>query len=222
MFSFVGRSAALLCVVAILSLVLGTAVANDRAGPLAAFTYNPCVMCAAPGDVVFFNASYSTSPVGNIVSYTWSFGDGSPLFTTNSSSTTHMYGGLTSKWQVTLTVQDLNHQTDTVSQLVIFNVAPRFTFQPANPDPGQTVSFNASSTSIYFQNPALPQFLWSFGDGTNATGAVLEHVYHTAGAYRATLYVGTTMGNATISKTIIVSRDSPRGGGGGGGRMIPE
>ncbi len=222
--SFAGRSAAIMCVVAILSLALGTALANDRAGPIAAFTYNPCVMCAAPGDVVFFNASYSISPTGNIVSYTWNFGDGSPLLKTNSSSTTHMYGGLPGNWEVTLTVQDSNHQTDTVSQLVIFSVAPRFTFQPANPDPGQMVVFNASSTIIYFQNPPTPpEFLWSFGDGTNATGTVVEHVYHTAGIYRATLSVVTTMGNATISKTLIVRQDPPTGGGGaGGGRAIPE
>jgi PKD repeat protein len=224
MLRFAGRSAAIMCIVAILSLVPGTAVANDRAGPIAAFTYNPCVMCAAPGDIVFFNASYSISPIGNIVSYTWDFGDGTPLFTTNDSSTTHMYGGLTGKWLVTLTVQDSIHQTDTVGQLVIFNVMPRFSSLPANPDPGQTVLFNASSTIIYLQNPPTPpEFQWSFGDGTNATGIVVKHVYHTAGLYRATLFVVTTGGNTAISKTLIVRQDPPpRGGGAGGGRAIPE
>ena len=164
MLYFTGRPAAIISVVAILSLVLGTAVANDRAGPIAAFTYNPCVMCAAPGDVVFFNGNYSTTPTGNIISYTWKFGDETPLLTTNSSSTTHMYGGQLGKWQVTLTVQDSNHLTDTVSQFVIFNVAPRFIFRPASPETGQTILFNASSTIIYFQNPPTPlAFLWSFG-----------------------------------------------------------
>src|SRR5207245_8250987 len=46
--------------------------------PLATFTYNPCVMCAAPGSIVFFNANYSWSPVGQIASYTWNFGDHAP------------------------------------------------------------------------------------------------------------------------------------------------
>jgi PKD repeat protein len=219
MLGFAGRSAAIISVVAILSLILGTAVANYPLRPVASFTYNPCVMCAAPGNVVFINANYSTSPTGKIVSYTWNFGDGTPLLTTNSSSTTHMYGGQPAKWQVTLTVEDSSHQTDTVSQLVIFNVAPRFTSQPASPEAGQTVSFNASSTIIYFQNPAFLEFQWSFGDGTNATGIFVEHVYHTPGVYRATLSVVTTAGNATISKTLIVRQD-PRGGG--GGRAIPE
>jgi PKD repeat protein len=221
MLSFAGRSAAIISVVVTLGLILGTAVASDPLQPVASFTYNPCVMCAAPGNVVFFNANYSTTPTGKIFSYTWNFGDGTPLLIINSSSTTHMYGGQPAKWQVTLTVQDSNHQTDTVSQLVIFHVAPRFTSHPASPEAGQTVSFNASSTIIYSQFTQPQNFLWSFGDGTNATGTFVEHVYHTPGVYRATLSVVTTVGNATISKTLIVRQDPPVGGG-GGGRAIPE
>jgi PKD repeat protein len=201
---------------------MGAAVANDPAArPIASFTYNPCVMCAAPGDVVLFKSKYSTSPTGSIVSYTWNFGDGTLPFTTNSSSATHMYGGQPGQWQVTLTVEDSNHQTDIVSQLAVFNVAPRFTFQPSNPETGQTVSFNASSTTIYFQNPAPPGFSWSFGDGSNVTGTLVAHVYHMDGIYRVTLVV-TTGGNAAISKTVIVRQDPPVGGGGGGSRVLVE
>jgi PKD repeat protein len=172
-------------------------------------------MCAAPGDVIFFNANYSISTAGTINSYTWSFGDGTPPFITNSSSTTHMYGGQPGEWQVTLTVVDANHQTDTVSQLVMFNVAPRFTIQPGSPETGQTVAFNANSTIVYFQSSQPPKgFLWSFGDGTNATGTLLVHTYSNAGIDRVTLSVVTTAGNATISKTITVRLDPPSGGGG--------
>jgi PKD repeat protein len=126
-----------------------------------------------------------------------------------------MYPGLPGKWTVTLTVEDSNRQTDTVSQLIIFNVAPRFVFEPAKPESGQKVTFNASSTIIYFQNPQpTPEFFWSFGDGSNATGAVVGHAYAAAGVYRVSLSVVTGAGNATISKTIMVSRDPPVCGGG--------
>ncbi len=213
--SLAGRAIIIISLAAALGIIPGTVVAKDLSHPIAAFTYNPCVMCAAPGDIVFFDGNYSTTIIGTIVSYTWNFGDGTSVLTTTSPFTTHMYGGMPGRWQVTLMVQDSNGQIDTVSQLVIFNVAPRFTIQPANPETGQFVTFNASSTTIYFQ-PSQPKFLWSFGDGSqNATGAVVVHVYSTAGVYRVSLSVATPDGNATISKTIIVSPDPPSGGGGG-------
>ena len=214
--SFEARAGIIISVVATLSVISGTAVANDLARTVAPFTYDPCVVCAAPGDVVFFNGNYSTSTTGTILSYTWNFGDGTPFLTTNSPSTTHMYPGLPGKWQVTLTVRDSNRQTDTVSQLVIFNVAPRFTLQPANPETGHTITFNSSSTSIYFQYPQPPkEFLWNFGDGSNATGTIVERVYYAGGVYRVTLSVITADGNVTVSKTITVSPDPPIEGGGG-------
>src|SRR2546427_10261336 len=133
-------------------------------GPLAAFTYNPCVMCAVVGDLVFFNGNWSISPQGGIVSYAWDFGDGTPLFKTTSSSTSHDYtlpdSGM---WQVTLTVQDSTGQTDTISQSVVFNVHPEFTFQPRKPSAGQTVTFNASNSHI--SNPSsILLFERAFGD----------------------------------------------------------
>jgi hypothetical protein len=140
--------------------------------PLAAFTYNPCVACAAPGDVVFFSANTSTGMPGPIVYYAWNFSDGSPTVKTNSSYQTRDFlTALPGKWQVALTVQDINGSTDTVSRLVLFNVAPNFIIQPAKPEAGAPVTFNASTTRVY-QNTTKtqPKFLWTFGDGFNGTG----------------------------------------------------
>lgn len=210
-----GRLAITVCLVVIITVILGPAVANDQPPPVAAFTYDPCVMCAAPGDVVFFNANYSTAATGTILSYTWSFGDGTIPFITNSSLTTHMFPGQPGKWQVTLTVEDSSRQIDTISQLVMFNIASRFTVDPANAETGQMVTFNATSTKIYFQTPLPVGFFWSFGDGSNSTGGVVGHRYNAAGVYQVALSVVTTQGNATISKTIMISQDPPFGGGGG-------
>jgi PKD repeat protein len=218
--SFAGRVAFGLSVLIILSVISGTGMANYMPPPVAAFTYNPCVMCAAPGDVISFNANYSISTGGTIQSYSWDFGDGTPLSTTNSSSTTHMFCGQPGQWQVTLTVVDANGQADTVSQLVIFNIAPRLTFQPSRPETGQTVTFNACSTGLYFNSTQSPkEFQWNFGDGVNATGTLVDHVYHTVTIDRVTLSVVTAEGNATISQTITVSPDPPSSGG--GDRALP-
>jgi YVTN family beta-propeller protein len=43
------------------------------------------------GQATSFDASASTVPVGTIVSYAWNFGDGSPIVTTTSPATTHVY-----------------------------------------------------------------------------------------------------------------------------------
>ncbi len=182
--------------------------------PLAAFTYYPCVACAAPGDVVFFNANASTSMTGPIVSYAWNFGDGSPTVKTSSSYQTHDFlTALPGKWQVTLTVRDINGSTDTISQLVLFNVAPDFTIQPARPETGAPapVTFNGSTTRVY-QNATTPQpkFLWTFGDGFNGTGVIILHKYQAPGPYRVALTVVTSQGSPTISEILIV-RPTPQG-----------
>jgi len=175
--------------------------------PLAAFTYNPCVACAAPGDVVFFNANTSRATNGQILSYAWDFGDSSPLVKTSSSYQTHDFLFATpGQWQVTLTVQDSNGSTDTISQLVLFNVAPDFTIQPSQPPVGFPVTFNASNTRIYQSpTPTSTRFLWSFGDGTNGTGILAVHKYVEPGLYRVILTVVTSQGAPATSKTLIVS-----------------
>ena len=156
--------------------------------------------------MVFFNANTSTSVNGPIVSYTWNFGDGSPIVKTNSSYQTHDFlTALPGKWQVTLTVQDINGLTDTISQLVLFNVAPNFTIQPAKPVAGMPVTFNASTTKIYQNaNATQPRFLWTFGDGLNGTGAVIVHKYQAPGPYRVALTVVTSQGSPAISEILIV------------------
>src|SRR6266487_2840670 len=136
------RNLAILAAISILiSAFAFPSRASGSSSPLAAFTYESCVACVPPGDVVSFNGNWSTSSM-SIVSYVWDFGDGSPPVKTSSPMTTHLYGGAPAKWQVTLTVQDSAGLTDMTSQLVLFEAVPRYTFQPTNPVDGQRVTFN--------------------------------------------------------------------------------
>src|SRR6266581_2782906 len=179
--------------------------AAQSLGPLAAFTYNPCVMCAAPGSIVFFNANTSFSPTGRIFSYTWNFGDGSPLSKTTSPYATHDFLLVSpGKWLVTLTIQDILGGTDTVSQLVIFNIAPLFNYHPTHPMVQQTVTFNASGTRNYTTPGTIEAYKWNFGDNTNGTGIIAKHVYISTGIFRVTLLLVTTEGNPSISQNIII------------------
>jgi PKD repeat protein len=172
--------------------------------PLAAFTYNPCVMCAVAGDAVFFYANV-TYPISTIKSFTWDFGDGTANMTTTNSAITHVFSNtLPGKWTVTLTVQDGTGQMDSISQQVLFNVLPRFVYVPVYPMVGEPVAFNASSTIIYQSPPTALGYSWSFGDGSFASGQVVKHAFSTPGPYRVIMTVATNAGNAQVSKTVVV------------------
>jgi len=181
---------------------------HGGSSPLAAFIYEPCVACAVPGSAVFFNGNWSTSS-SSIISYTWNFGDGSPLVTTNSSSIAHLYGGSPNQWIVTLKIQDSVGQTDTTSQLVLFYAVPRFTFQPTNPGAGGSVGFNASTSISYDSTNPIKGYEWSFGDGTSGSGLVVKHSYSAQGSYRILLALVTSSGNPSASKTLTLGPATP-------------
>jgi len=172
---------------------------------LAAYTYNPCVMCAAPGSIVFFNANQSWSPTGHVASYTWVFGDNSPPAKTTSPYITHNFLLATpGKWNVSLTIQDMTGSTDTVIQPVVFNVAPAFNYHPRHPMIQQTVTFNATATRVFTTPGTIKTYQWDYGDNTNATGIITKHAFETSRTYRVTLTLQTTEGAAKISETITV------------------
>src|SRR5438309_1677540 len=137
--------------------------------------------------------------------YTWSFGDNS---TGTGASTTHTYS-LAGSYRVTFTVVDSGspQQTATSEQTItVVNPPPPlsagFTFSPASPDAGQSVSFTASAsggTSPY-------NYSWSFGDGGTASGIAVSHSFTSSGSYTVTLRV-TDSGSQTAqaSKTVTVN-----------------
>lgn len=180
--------------------------------PIAAFTYFPCAPCAVPGDLVSFNASSSISSPASILNYTWNFGDNSTPVTTGIPTTSHDYFGNPSQWLVTLTIEDANGLTDTISQQVLFYVYPHFDFHPTKALAGEPVSFDASASISYQTNETIAGYNWNFGDGTIGRGVLITHAYSTPGAYRVLLTLQTTSGNPSISKTIIVTGIGSVGG----------
>src|SRR2546421_3502778 len=202
------RNLAIILVISVLFSAVGMPVkTNGASNPLAAFTYESCVACVPPGDVVSFNGNWSTSGA-SIVSYVWDFGDGSPPVKTSSPMTTHLYGGSPAKWQVTLEVQDSAGLTDTTSQLVLFETVPRYSFQPTNPVVDQQVTFNASDSISYNSTNPIKEYDWSFGDGTSGTGAIITHSYSAESSYRIVLTLLTSYGNPSVSKTLTVGQSN--------------
>jgi PKD repeat protein len=176
-----------------------------------------------PGDEVQFDASASYDEFGEIVSYHWEFGDGTTACT---AKTPHAYknGG---PYVVTLTVTDDAGLTaqDTLSM----NVQPGTS--SCTPTPGNGGSCGGNSIRPLAVITGLPScsggttgvpvrldgtasrpvtgsitlYQWDFGDGTTASGPVVEHTYTRAWRYTVVLTVtdsggavGTAQGNCSI------------------------
>ena len=140
--------------------------------PNAAFTATP--QFDYPPLHVTFDASASSSPNGAIVSYEWDFGDGE---SDTGVTTSHTY---TDKgvYTVTLAVTDStgkigarSMQVEAMNQIPIADfVVDKYWIGVYDP-----LEFDASTS--YDPDGEVVQYLWDFGDGTTATGMVVEHEY---------------------------------------------
>jgi len=182
------------------ALINATKTVLDRP-PVASFTASATAV--DKGQPVTFNASSSYDPDGTVVSYFWTFGDG-----TNATGqvVSHSYANVGS-YTVTLTVTDNDNSTSSTSLVITVGNKPpvaSFTSSPLSPYTTDTVAFNASTS--YDLDGNIVSYFWAFGDGTNATGVVTSHAYVENGTYTVTLTVtdndGAT-GSTSAAKTIL-------------------
>jgi PKD repeat protein len=175
-------------------------------GPVVSFTFDP----TAPevDETVTFDASNSSDLGGNIVSYEWDFGDQTTGSGVNS---THAYSS-EGIYIVTLTLTDNDEIADIATKIITVMPKPlppeaSFTFSPASPEVGQTVTFDASNSSD--SDGTILNYSWSFGDGEieNQTGGVTTiHSYTSDGSYNVTLTVtDDDLLTNTTTKPITVS-----------------
>ena len=161
---------------------------------------------------VSFNAGSST---GSITSTEWNFGDGT---TATGTTTSHVFN-TAGNYTVTLTVADSQGLTSTAT--VAVSVASAAVTDPAPEPPPATppsavissstamgpaplqVTFDGSNSKAA-SGASITGYAWSFGDGSEATGATAAHSYTTAGTYTATLTVMDTQGLTNSASTPIV------------------
>ncbi len=166
-------------------------------GALAAdFSFMPAL--PQVGQVVFFNATASdgTAPY----TFAWTFGDGK---TATGAHVTHTYTSA-NPFTVTLTAKDSANHAATVSHIVVVSIAlvADFSFSPAQPNAGQTVTFSATAsggTSPY-------TYAWNFGDGGVGSGVTVTHAFASAGSYTVSLTVSDSGGHiASAAKSVPVA-----------------
>ncbi len=157
-----------------------------------------------------FDGSASTDPDGDVLFYSWDFGDGENATGVRVSHTYIRAGTYT----VTLNVSDGGPGSWSVASLdvVVSDDAPIAVISidtlPNNGtyQKGEPVVFNG--TRSLDENAELLQFDWNFGDGTeHGEGAVVEHVYTEGGRYDVVLTVTDTGGHDGVSDpyTIIIN-----------------
>ena len=165
--------------------------------PTAAFIYAP----ASPvvGEAVNFTDA-SSDPDGTVVAWSWDFGDGA---TSTQRNPTHQYGD-NGTYLVTLVVTD-NDGTPSApysASITVADVAPTaaFTYAPASPTVGQTVSFTDTSTD---PDGTIVAWSWDFGDGATSTQRNPTHQYGDEGTYLVTLVVTDDEGTAGSHSAVI-------------------
>lgn len=140
------------------------------------------------GAPVTFDGSGSSDPGGDIVTYQWDFGDGSPV--ANGVSVTHTYPDGPATYVVTLTVTDSDGAvgTDTV-QVTVNNVAPtaRAAADQTTVTVGQVVNFDGSGSTDPGADTLTYQ--WNFGDGATGSGPAVSHAWTMTGTYTITMQV---------------------------------
>ena len=161
--------------------------------------------------LVDFNAAGSTDGDGDLLSYTWDFGDGTPP--RQGSALRHAFP-TSGRYPVTLTVDDgtgLGNARDSDATVVTIDAAP-LAVAGGNRDicSGFPLLFDASGSTD--PDGGLLRYQWDFGDGTTSDIVNPNKTYELPGSYAVTLTVqdetGTPQGRARDRIAALV-REGP-------------
>jgi PKD repeat protein len=142
------------------------------------------------GRMINFTAGLSEDPDGEIVGYTWDFGDNSRFNCNKTAFHRYQEGG---EKTVQLSVRDNDGAMSNISQDIIINYPPIaiFTIDPENPKKGEIISFNASSS--FDEDGDILKYSWDFGEGKIEpevyASAFAVHAYYRLQEYNVTLVV---------------------------------
>ncbi|MBN1993207.1 MAG: PKD domain-containing protein [Anaerolineae bacterium] len=155
---------------------------------------------------VSLNATGSTDPTGDPLTYQWNFGDGTPVIVTSSITVSHVYLD-DNVYTAVLQIDDGRGGADTDTATVTVNNSPPVAAAVVNPNPaleGASITFDGSSSS----DPGIFDTLsyqWNFGDGTPiGNGPTITHTYADDNVYTAILTV-TDDGGATDTDIVSIT-----------------
>ncbi len=186
--------------------VNGTPKATNSAfnlPPVASFTFSP--QAPLVNEEVVFEASASSDPDGEIVSFLWDFGDEA---VGEGQTTSHKYEKAGS-FMVRLTVTDERNAQDSATREITVrgeNLRPNaaFSFAPERPTVEDLIQFIDESAD---PDGEIVSWNWDFGDGMTSVLRNPSHQYAEPRSYTVTLMVTDNDGAiATATAELVVTR----------------
>ena len=155
--------------------------------PITAFT--------APTICLGDSLHFIDNSAGNVITWTWDFGDGKPL--DNKQHPVH-YFDTAGTFDVALTRKSTNGCQSTINQNVIVNAYPVAGYLHTIVCDGQSTVFTDTSKN----NPEA--WAWDFGDGASSAQISPSHLYTAPGNYTAKLVVNIAACKDSITQNIQV------------------
>ena len=155
------------------------------------------------GETLELDASGSFAPSGEIADISWDFGWGGTASGPVVSDSITEQG----TYDVTLTVEDNNGQTTSVTEVVYAGTLPpdAEAGQDLVTTVGSPVFFDGSNSSHTDANRTIESYEWDTGEGQTVSGEEANYTYSSAGTYDVELTVTDDLGNtATDIKTVTV------------------
>jgi len=148
---------------------------------------------------------FTDNSIGNVVSWSWDFGDG---ITSTDQNPTHQYSS-NGQYTVSLTVTDIhnNHSTKIKNNYIVVADKPTANFvvsttaEHVNTD----IQFTDTSTS----HGTITSWQWDFGDGNTSTAQNPTHQYTSSGIYSISLIVTDEFDSDIIIKNNYIAIDIP-------------
>lgn len=150
---------------------------------------------------VQFDGSSSSAYEGNIVSYEWDFGDGTPK-TITGAIVSHKYTVI-GTYDVKLKVLTNNNESASSNKLIYVREVPlKACFVPSRSNglAPLTVSFDSKCST-----GAVSSYQWRYGDGEESTSKSPTHTFEFPGVYTVNLEVADSKNNVSTYEEIIVA-----------------
>ncbi|MBI4331240.1 MAG: PKD domain-containing protein [Chloroflexi bacterium] len=158
--------------------------------PVASFTEN------VSSGVAPLAVNFTDTSTGNIVSWLWSFGDGTSSASKNPTKTYTSSGNYT----VTLTVTNpAGSSAATAVKRVYAMPSANFTASATWANPGAVISFTDQSSGN------ITGWSWGFGDGTGSSSQNLSKSYSSTGNYTVSLTASNPAGSNTLTRTAYIN-----------------
>ncbi len=157
-------------------------IVNARPQPVIEVADQVC-----PAETVPFSAARSTDADGEIVSYTWEFGDGA---TAEGMDVDHTFAEV-GQYHVRLLVDDgvaVQNRYGEATKVLVVNRKPMAKAGPfIGVCPSEPVAFDASASRDI--DGEIASYRWNFADGQSADGMQVSHAFSRAGTFDVTLTV---------------------------------